>query len=235
MFARRWSLAVLAALIVVLPACTGDEAASDSGSLPPARQLVENAANTAAGITSTHFVVDVAGKVPGLAVESIDGDLTTEGQGVAAKGTAVITAFGSPAEANFVLVDDVLYLDTGGGNYQQIPAEQASMVYDFSAVLDPERGIAKLIRNLENPATVAEEDINGTPTYKLTGTATKDAIAGIVPGARSDVDVSLWVSKDGGNQPVRAAATFPGGGEKGGTVTVTLSQVNEPVTVEPPK
>lgn len=233
MFARRWSLAVLAALIAVLPACTGDDAASESGSLPPARQLVENAANTAAGITSTHFVVDVDGKVPGLAVESIDGDLTTKGEGVAAKGTAVITAFGSPAEANFVLVDDVLYLDTGGGNYQQIPAAQAKMVYDFSAVLDPERGVAKLIRNLQSPATVAAEDVNGTSTYKLTGTASKDAITGLVPGANSDVDVSLWVTTDGGNQPVRAAATFPG--EQGGTVTVTLSKVNEPVTVEPPQ
>ncbi|MPZ00520.1 MAG: LppX_LprAFG lipoprotein [Actinophytocola sp.] len=233
MFARRWSLAVLAALIAVLPACSGDDADEQDGSLPPARQLVENAANTAADITSTHFVVRVDGNVPGLAVESIDGDLTTEGEGVGAKGTAVITAFGSPAEAGFVLVDDVLYLDTGGGNYQQIPAAQAKMVYDFSAVLDPERGVAKLIRNLQNPETVAAEDVNGTSTYKLTGTASKDAIAGLVPGAKSDADVSLWVEKDGGNQPVKATAMFPG--DQGGTVTVTLSEVNEPVTVEPPK
>lgn len=219
---------------MVLPACSGDDA-EGTGSLPPATELVDNAADTAAEITSTHFVVDVSGEVPGMAVESIDGDLTTEGDGVAAKGVAVITAFGSAAEANFVLVDDVLYLDTGGGTYREIPAAQASIVYDFSAVLDPERGVAKLIRNLADPATVAEEDVNGTAAYKITGTATQDDIAGLVPGASSDVDVTLWVSKADGNQPVRAAARFPGGGGEGGTVTVTLSQVNESVTVEPPQ
>ncbi|MPY77613.1 MAG: LppX_LprAFG lipoprotein [Actinophytocola sp.] len=234
MFARRCSLAVLAALIAVLPACSGEDT-EQGDSLPPARQLVENSANTAAGITSTHFAVDVNGTVPGFGVESIDGDLSMKGQDVAAKGTAVITAFGAAAEAEFVLTDGTLYLNTGGGNYQEIPESQAKLVYDFSAVLDPERGVAKLIRNLSGPTTVAEEDVNGTATYKITGTATKDDIAGLVPSAKSDVDVTLWVSKENGNQPVKAAAKFPGGGGEGGTVTVTLSDVNEPVAVAPPK
>ncbi|ETA66258.1 LppX_LprAFG lipoprotein [Haloechinothrix halophila] len=224
----------LLAVVLVTAGCTSDES-GQAADLPGAAGLLDTAAQTAAEITSTHFVVDVNGEVPGMAVENIDGDLTTEGNGVAAKGIAVITAFGSAAEANFVLADDVLYLDTGGGTYREIPAAQASMVYDFSAVLDPERGIAKLIGNLAEATTVAEEDVNGTATYKITGTATKDDIAGLVPGASSDVDVTLWVSKDEGNQPVKAEAVFPGGGGEGGTVTVTLSQVNEPVTVEPPQ
>lgn len=228
----------LLAVVLVTTGCTSDEP-GQSADLPGAAGLLDAAAQTASEITSTHFVVDVSGEVPGMAVERIDGDITADGDTVAAKGTALLTAFGGQAEAEFVLVDGTLYLDTGGGTYQEIPEAQAKLVYDFSAVLDPERGVAKLIRNLSDAETVAEEEVNGTDTYKITGTATRDDITGLVPGASSNVDVTLWVSQSDDHTPLKAAAVFPGSGSgdgaEGGTVTVTLSQVNEPVTVTPPQ
>lgn len=228
MLVRRWSLVVLAALIAVLPACSGD---AELGSLPDAETLTAQSAKTAAGITSTHFGIDVAGTVPGFAVDKIDGDLTAEGGDVGAKGTAIITALGAAAEVSFVLADGTLYLDTGGG-YQVIPASQAKVVYDFAAVLDPSRGVAALIRGIADAETVAAEEVNGTPSYKITGTAAREDIAGLIPGANSDADITLWVSQGDGNQPVKAALDFPG---KSGTVTVTLSDINEPVTIVPPR
>ncbi len=231
----RFLVALLAAVLLTA-GCTSDEPGAE---LPEAASLLDAAAQTASEITSTHFVIGVDGSVPGLSVQRIDGDITAEGDTVAAKGTALLTAFGGEAEAKFVLVDGTLYLDTGGGTYQEIPEAQAKLVYDFSAVLDPERGVAKLIRNLSDAQTVAAEDLDGTATYKITGTATKDDIAGLVPGASSNVDVTLWVSQSDDHTPLQASAVFPGSGSgegaEGGTVTVTLSQVNEPVTVEPPQ
>lgn len=228
---RRLAL-LLAALALFAAGCTSDD--EPTGPLPDAAGLLSDASEAAAKIKSTHFVVKVDGTVPGMAVKSIDGDLSAEGKTVGAKGTALITAFGSQAEAKFVLVDGTLYLDMGGGKYQQIPEAQAKAVYDFSAVLDPERGVAKLISSIDGAKTVAAQDVAGAATYKIDGTAPKEALVGLVPAADKDVKVSLWVTEKD-HQPVQATATFPGEGEKpGGKLTVTLSKVNEPVTVEAP-
>lgn len=224
---------MLAAVALLATGCTSDEE-KPTGPLPDAAELISDAAEHAKKITSTHFVVKVSGKVPGMAVKSIDGDLTTKNDKVAAKGSAMLAAFGSNAEAKFVLVDGTLYLDIGSGKYQKIPEAQAKMVYDFSAVLDPERGVAKLIGSLQDAKTVGVATVGGTPTYQVQGKVGKEVVAGLAPQAATDVKVALWVTQKD-HQPVQAAATFPGKGDQpGGTMTVTLSKVNEPVTVEPP-
>src|SRR5690606_4233183 len=228
---RRIALVMLAALALVAAGCTGDDEPKPGGPLPAADGLLDDAAKSAAEITSTHFVVRTEGQVPGLTAKGIDGDLSLQEKKVAAKGTATIELMGNQAEAKFVLADGTLYLDPGSGTYQKIPEEQAKAVYDFSAVLDPERGVAKLIGELADAKTVKQEKVGGIDAYKIDGTATKESIAGLVPRANADVPVSLWVTTDN-HQPVQAAATFPG--EQKGKLTVTLSKINEPVSVEPP-
>lgn len=232
MLLRRMLISSLAAVALLAGGCTGDEPEEKpTGPLPAPQGLIDDAAEVAEEITSTHFVVAVDGTVPGMSVTSIDGDLSAEGESVAAKGTAKIPMSGS-AEVKFVLVDGTLHLDQGGGTYQQIPEATAKMIYDFSAVLDPERGVAKLISSIEDAKTEAGENLAGTPVFKITGTVPMDAIVGLVPRAKSDVPVTLWVTENG-HEPVKAAAKFSEG-DKTGTMSVTLSQVNEPVTVEPP-
>jgi hypothetical protein len=222
---------MLAAVALVAAACTGDDEPAPSGSLPEAKGLLDDAAKAAAEITSTHFVVRTSGNVPGVAFENIDGDLSLQDKRVAAKGTATMTLMGNRVEAKFVLAGGTLYLDPGSGQYQEIPEAQAKLVYDFSAVLDPQRGVAKLIGELADAKTVKQEKVGEVSAYKIDGTATKESIAGLVPQAAADVPVSLWVTAEG-HQPVQATATFPG--EPAGKLTVTLSKINEPVTVEPP-
>jgi len=230
---RRIGLLMLAAVALLAAGCTGEED-KPNGPLPDAQGLLEDAAEAAAKITSTHFVVKVTGTVPGMAVKSIDGDLSTEGKSVAAKGTGLITAFGGQSEVKFVLVDGTLHLDLGGGQFTKLPESQAKTIYDFSAVLDADRGVAKLISSIKDAKTVGKADVGGESTYKIDGTATKDVVAGLVPGAKDDVKVSLWVTEQD-HQPVQATAIFSGeGGKEVGTVTVTLSKINEPVTIEPP-
>lgn len=230
-------IAMLAAAALLASGCTSDEdEPKPTDSLPDGAGLVEDAAKRAAEITSTHFTVAITGEVPGMAVDALDGDITRDGESVAAKGTAKLAAMGGTAEAKFVLLDGTFHIDLGSGKFQQFPEAQAAMVYDFSAVLDPERGIAKLISGVQDAKTVAEADVNGTPAYQIKGTVGKDAIVGLVPKADADVPVTLWVTKDG-QLPVKASAEFPaeeGKDAKPGTMTVTLSKVNEPVTVEPP-
>lgn len=228
MFMRRLLAGMLALAAVTAAGCTSEDPAPAS-SLPPGDQLIREASTAAAGIKSTHFALQVNGTVTGLSVQSLDGDLTKEGgPSGGAKGTGKIEIGGQLVEAEFVVVEDSFYLRGPTGGFQKIPAAIGSSVYDPSAVLDPQRGIAKLVGSLQSPKTEAEEDVNGAPAYRITGKVGKDLLAGLLPGVQADADVTLWVLKDG-RMPQKVSAKFPEG-----TVDVTLSDVDKPVTITPP-
>lgn len=227
---------ILIALLFVVALVTGG-CTSDEQQLPDAAALLRDAAEATSAITSTHFTLAVRGEVSGLAVRNVDGDLTKEGsEAGAAKGTATLTLAGQLIEGDFVLVDETLYLKGPTGAFQQIPATLITNVYDPSAVLDPERGIAKLLRSVQNAKTEGTEDVAGTATYKVTGTVIKDVIAGLVPGINTDVAMAVWLAQEGKHLPVKATATLPAEeGTEPPTVDVTLSDVDKPVTVTAPR
>ncbi|NIJ14063.1 lipoprotein LprG [Saccharomonospora amisosensis] len=221
---RRTLLAMLALVAAATTACTGD---APDAQLPEGAALVRDASTATRDITSTHFTIEVNGTIPGLAVRGLDGDLTREGE---AKGSGTIEQSGQLVEIEFVLKGNTLYLKGPTGGYQQIPVALSSSVYDPSAVLDPERGVSKLLSSLRDPVTEATEEIGGVQTYKVTGTLPKDVLAGLLPGIDSDAEVSFWLRKDERHLPVKATAAFP----NDATVDVTLSDVDKPVTVSPP-
>lgn len=231
MVLRRMMIALLAVVALSTGACTGDDTAQDQP-LPDAASLLRDSAEATSAITSTHVTLAVNGEIPGLSVRSVDGDLTREG---AAQGTATLTLGGQLVEGKFVLLEDTLYLDAGTGGFQRIPAAMITSVYDPSAVLDPQRGVAKLLGSVRDPRTVAAEDVNGTPSYKITGSVAKDVIAGLVPGVPADVGVTVWVAQEGKHLPVKAVAALPAEGGEPATVEVTLSDIDKPVTVTPPR
>ncbi|PRX44359.1 lipoprotein LprG [Prauserella shujinwangii] len=220
------TLAVFAAVASAAAAgCTSDDAPSEQ--LPDGAALVRDAAAATRDITSTHFTLQVNGNVPGLSVRSLEGDLTRDGT---AEGSGTIEQAGQLVEIDFVLTGDTLYLKGPTGGYQRIPAALSSSVYDPSAVLDPERGVSKLLSAMRKPVTEAAEDVDGTAAYKVSGMVPKDVLSGMLPGITSDANLTVWLRQDGEHLPVRASAAFPGDA----TVEVTLSAVDEPVTVTPP-
>lgn len=219
---------LLAAFALTAATVTGCSSGGDT-SLPDAGSLLKDSAAATGGVTSTHFTLKVDGTVPGLSVHGLEGDLT-KANGGGAKGTGTLELLGQVVDAEFVLVNGSLYVKGPTGGFQQIPAALSSSIYDPSAILDPQRGIPKVLAGVQNAKTEAAEDVNGTPTYRVTGTVPKDALAGLLPGASADADAALWLRKDGGHLPVKASLGFPGGG----VVAVTLSDVDKPVTVTAP-
>ncbi|WP_255375596.1 LppX_LprAFG lipoprotein [Saccharomonospora sp. CUA-673] len=103
-------------------------------------------------------------------------------------------------------------------------------VYDPSAILDPERGVAKLIESLDSPETTAREEVDGVEALKVEGKLERDVLAEILPGVPSAADVAFWLRDDDTRLPIKATATF---GDA--TVDISLSDVNEPVDVTPPE
>ena len=233
MVMRRFLVTLLAVLATVLSACTSDEGGEGS-SLPDAAGLLEDAAKSTADIRSAHFTLTVNGKVPGLDVQSAEGDLTREGGDAgAAQGSVKMTLFGSLFEGEFVIVDDKAYIKGPTGGYQTLPASLIANLYDPAAILDPSRGVANVLSNVQDPNTEAEEDVDGVPTYRVTGKVARDVIAPLVPGVDADVDATFWLRKDGDHQPVKASVVVPVEGSP--SVDVTLSDVDKPVDITAPQ
>ena len=222
---RRTLLAAMALSAAIVTGCSS----SGDASLPDAGALLKDSAQATSGVTSTHFTMKVNGTVPGLSVHSLDGDLT-KANGGGAKGTGTLELLGQVVDAQFVLVNGSLYIKGPTGGFQKIPAVLSSSIYDPSAILDPQRGIPKVLSSVQGPKTDGKEDIDGTPTYRVKGTVPKDALAALVPGVSSDADATFWLRQDGGHLPVKASLGYPGNA----AVDVTLSDVDKPVTVTAP-
>jgi lipoprotein LprG len=231
---RRILLVTLALTAAAATACSSEDQAAENGPLPDAAGLLKDAAASMADVRSAHFTLDVNGEIPGLQVKKADGDLTREGGAAgAAKGTVSMMALGSLIEGGFVLVDDSLYIQGATGDWQKLPASFARDLYDPAAILDPKRGIAKVLGSVQNPATEGTEDINGVSTYRVGGRVTKDVVAALVPGINSDVDIVFWLQQDDGHQPVKAKVLVRAEGDP--SVDVTLSDINKQVSITAPQ
>ena len=177
-----------------------------TGPLPDGAALLRDAAETSKGITSTHFSLVVTGMLKAIPVQSIEGDLTKDG------------GPGGAAKGTFQNMGD------------------ASRIYDPSTILDPDRGLAKLISAVAAPKTEGRETVNEVSALRVAGTVSKDVVAGIVPGVTADVEVKLWLREDNGHLPVRLWLQVPPETQGAGptSVEVNLSDVGKPVTVAPP-
>lgn len=229
-------LALVTAVFVV--GCSSDDSDQRPDKpLPKAGTLLDAAAAAVADIDSAHVSLRTTGKIPELRVSSLDADLTRKGKKVAAKGSGKMRVMSQLVSVEFVLTGGTLYVKGPTGGFQKIPAALSSSVYDPSALLDPKRGISKVLRSVRGAKTVAAEKVRGTPAFKVTGSVPEKVIGGLLPGVSSRADVTFWLAKADGHRPVKAVVSFPGKkGDDGkpAKVIVTLSDVNKPVEITPP-
>ncbi len=213
---RRILFVTLALTTAFASACSSSDTPAGGGSLPDGAGLLKDAATSTANIKSAHFTLTVNGDVPDLPVKKAEGDLTREGSnGGAAKGTVSMKLLGDLFEGDFVLVDDSLYIKGPTGGWQKLPASMVRSLYDAS------------VRNAKTEGT---EDIDGVSTYRVTGRVAKDVVENLVPGVKSDVDITFWVKQDGDHQPVKASVKIGGP-----TVDVTLTDIDKQVSITAPK
>jgi len=225
------ALALLAALTLALTGCSSKKDKATPPDSASAAALLAEAAVATAQVKTTHFTLDVNGTITGLSVKHAEGDLTREGS---AKGTASISQLGVTFEAEFVMVDKKVYLKGPTGGFQQLDATAAAFVYDPSAILDPERGVAKILSAARNPKLLGTEKVADSDAYKISLDTDPAALAALIPGAPQGVTVVVWVDTTT-KKLVKGAFTVPGASSAaGGTVTVTLSKFDAPVTISAP-
>ncbi len=220
---------LLASVALVAVACSSNNNPPQSGGQDASALLKESAAATK-DIQSAHFTLKVNGSISGLSVHTAEGDLTKAG---AAKGKVNMELLGNLFEGEFVLVDNSIYIKGPTGPYQQLPASLISSVYDPGAILNPDKGIPKILASVQNPKFDGTETVDGQATNKVSGRASKDVVSSIVPGVGTDVDITFWLRQDN-KQPVKAEAKLPGSDGKTASVEVTLSDVDKPVTITKP-
>ncbi|GAA0737293.1 LppX_LprAFG lipoprotein [Dactylosporangium roseum] len=230
-------VAALAAVLVTLTACTSKSDKKDGtdaadANLPAAEGLLKESAAAMGDIKTAKFLITADGTIAGVALKRAEGVLTKEGS---AQGTAQVEQMGTTAEMAFTIVGQTVWLKGATGGYQQLPLALAASVYDPSAILNSDKGIAKVIGTATEGKTEAAESVEGQGTYRVSAKFPAEHLSNVVPGVTGSVPGKLWIAKDG-KRLIKATFDLPAVGDaKGGTVTVTFKEFDATVNISAPK
>jgi lipoprotein LprG len=225
-------LAIFAALFTVVALIAGcSKSSEDAGAeLPDPATLLQQSAETTKSQTSVHLTLTVQGEIKELPIESLEGDLTNA-PAVAAQGKANLLFLGQRLEGvDFVVADGILYGAITAGSFQDFgPAVD---IYDVSAILNPDTGLANVLSNFSDPKADGRETLNGVDTVRVTGTVSAEAVNKIAPqiAATGPVPGTAWIAEEGNHELVQAKLEPT----PGNSVTMTLADWGKPVTVTKP-
>jgi lipoprotein LprG len=225
-------LAIFAAFFATIALIAGCSSKSQDSSkpLPDPASLLKESSDTTRSQSSMHLKLAVTGEIKELPIESIEGDLTNT-PAVAAQGTANIIFLGQRLEGvDFSVVDGTLYAALTKGSFQDLGP--ATDIYDVSAILNPDTGLANVLANFSNPKADGRETLNGVDTVRVTGTVTAEAVNKITPqlAATGPVPATAWIREDGNHELVQAKLEPT----PGNSLTMTCSDWGKPVTVTKP-
>ena len=225
----RRIFAVLTALLAAALFVSGCSSKKAAEPLPDAAGLVQQSIQTTKSLKSAHLEIAVTGKVDGLPLKTLSGDLTNI-PSTAAKASAKVVMGGSDIDADLVVLDGTLYAALTPNNW--LDMGPAAEVYDPSVILDPSTGLANMLASLSDGKSAAYETIGGVPAVKITGKVTADAVNKLIPRlkATSPLPATVWIEKDAPNQLVQAELEQ----SSGNSVQLTLSDWDKPVTVTKP-
>ena len=220
---RPPTAAAVAALLLALAGCTGDEG---DGTVPEADRLLAAAAGEMADVQSVRLRLSADANVAELPVRQVEAQVTRDGD---AAGTAQVEQFGQRLEVSFVVVGDEFHYRLLG-DWQQGTRADAAGLYDPSAILGPDGGVANLLRTATAAEVDGDEEIDGTATHRVTARFDPAAVAALLPGAPDGLTGTLWIGVD---RPLLHQARFelPDGG---GPVTVRLYDHDAPAQISAP-
>ncbi|MEV1290177.1 LppX_LprAFG lipoprotein [Micromonospora sp. NPDC049679] len=218
--------------LTALTGCTrgdrpGAGAGQNQGGLPPAADLLSASATEMRSVQIARFEIATSGAGEMLGITGAKGVITRAGD---AEGTAQLAQGGNPVELTFVVKGDTLYVKGLTGGWQKVPLAAAATVYDPSALLSPDRGVAHVIATAQDGRTEAREPVDGVETYKVKATFDTKALTTLVPGLNEKITGSLWI---GVERPLLHRIELPVR-NRTGTITVSFSGFGEPATISAP-
>ena len=97
-------------------------------------------------------------------------------------------------------------------------------IYDPSAILDPERGVANLLSTATNARTDGEERVGDADTWRIKVDIDQDAANTLVPGVPDGLTGTVWVDKES-KRMLKAVVDSPASGSNPAS-TITLEMTN---------
>jgi lipoprotein LprG len=220
---------VLSSLLAFgLAACGKDDQPSN---LPDGAQLMSESATAMRGLNSAHVAIEATGQVGSLPLRSAEGDLTKGGD---AKGTIKLSMMAALLELDFVVVGPDYYIKGLTGGWQKASAADVATFYDPSAILDPDRGVAKTLGSATNAHTEGADSVNGVDTYRVSVSLDSASVDTILPGVPAGVTGTVWVERTS-KRLARAVLKIPAASGDPGTVTINLTNLDKPVAISAPK
>lgn len=225
-------IAVLAALSFATALVAGCSSASkkNSSPLPDAGTLVKQSSQTTKNVRSVHVVLSTTGKVKGLPIKTLTGDLTTA-PSTAAKGNAKVVVGGSDIDADFVVYDSNLYATLTPNVWTDLGP--AADIYDVSTILNPDNGLGNVLANFTDAKAEGRETVAGQNTVRISGKVAPDALNRLAPSvnATQPLPATVWIQENGDHQLVQAKMEP----SSGNTIQMTLSNWGEQVQVTKPQ
>jgi lipoprotein LprG len=215
-------------LLIGVSACSKDE---DPSTLPNGATLLSESATAMKSVQSAHIVIEVDGAIGSLPIKKAEGDLKREGD---AKGNIQLQQLGQLIQLDFVLLGNDAYLKFPTGGWQKQSGGTSAFPYDPSAILDPDRGIAKLLSTATNAKTEGSETIGGVDTYRVAVDFDNTAASALVPGVPPGVKGQVWLDKQS-KHLLKAVVNAPASASTAAAkMTVTLTNIDVPVTISAP-
>jgi lipoprotein LprG len=227
----RALVALFAVLVVGLAGCSKQSSTPGTTTgLPDGATLTTAAAAAMRDVTSAHITLLIDNGVSTMPLRRAEGDMTP----ASAKGSIQLEQTGTLIQYDFVLAGAFIYLKGVSGGWQKLPAAASAAIYDPSVVLNPDRGLARLLATAIARDTEGIENVNRASTYKVAVTFDANAVAALVPGVSTGATGYIWLDTTN-NQLRRAVLTVAGsGGGKAGLVTMDLADIDRPVQISAP-
>jgi LppX_LprAFG lipoprotein len=228
---------------------TAATTATSAAATTDAAKLVAESAKTTQTLRSVHIDL-TATNLPKFPVSSVNGDVTSQqpGNGQAVGAAKFRATPDAPfVDTQFLVTDKTFYTKGADGKYSSKgPSEK---IYDPAVILDKDKGLANVIKNVQNPKVDGKETINGVATVKVSGTIDANVVDPVIPTlgqGGGTLPITLWIA----DVPPAATPTSipseqpsPGTGpnlvrmvvnKDQGSVDVTLSNWAKPVTIPSP-
>jgi lipoprotein LprG len=222
--ARRIILAAVLAALSLVTACSGGDASGAGAALPAGAELVGKSAEAMRAVKTVAFTMEAEGTPP-VQVKKAEGRLSGTGD---ADGTVQVDLLGSLQEISFILIGETVHFKGVTGGYQRMTRSQLASIYDPSALLNPEKGVAQLLTSALNAKTEAAEKLDGTDAFRVSATLSQQVLATMVPGIDQSVNGTLWIDRATGRL---LKADLP---MTGGKVVVAFRDYDVPVQVTAP-
>jgi lipoprotein LprG len=222
--------AILAAVSLAAALIAGCSSSSKQSSkpLPDAATLLKESSQATKNVNSVHLVLSVTGKIKGLPVKTLTGDLITA-PNTAAKGHTTITFSGNDIDVDFVVFDTVLYATLTPNKWSDFGP--AADIYDPSSILNPNTGLANVLANITDPKVEGRDTINGQDTVRITGKVSAETVNQLAPlKATQPLPTTVWIQENGDHQLVQATLEQ----SAGNSIQMILSNWNAPVQVTKP-